>query len=218
MKVNQNITRNINNENGFALLGTLLILVLLIVIGLISSTNTNLELQIAGNDRIHKETFYQADRGTQIGIRLVEESVGTGQFTALDADNRLIDPDNPNNTILIDDPDATIWNNENPARNQTTVSDISRDISYFPDGYNPALPDPNVSPHTNIIADGVTSLIEGSGGQMSAGYEGVGKGSSGLGSQILYSIYSQHIGKVQSESIVKVEWRHVIGLELDSRY
>ncbi len=217
MAMDQRVRKCMNNENGYALLGTLLILVLLIVIGLVASTNTNLEIQIAGNDRIHKETFYQADGGAQIGIRMVEENLGSiGPFTALDADNILVDPDNPNNRILI--VDTTMWENEDPTRDETTISDAARDMAYFPGGYDPGLPDPDVNPHTNIIADGVTSLIEGTGGQMMAGYEGPGKGTAGLGSQILYSIYSQHMGRVQSESVVKVEWRHVIGLEVEGRY
>lgn len=208
-----------DNENGYALLATLLILVLLVIIGMSATTNTSLEIQIAGNDRIHKETFYQADGGTQIGIRLVEESIGNvGPFTALDADGILIDPDSPNNTILIVDP--TLVDNENLARNQNTISDTARDLAYFPDGYNSALTlsANNLNPHTNIIADGVTSTVAGAGLQMLAGYEGKGKGTAGGGGQILYSIYSQHMGRSQSESVVKVEWRHVIGLEIDGRY
>lgn len=202
-----------DNESGYVLLGALLILVLLIVIGLAATTNTSLEIQIAGNDRIHKETFYQADGGIQTAVRLVEESLGApGGFTSLYVNDVLKDPVNPNNTILI--VDKTLSENTNVARNQNSVSDAARDVAYFPNGYDPT----NATPHTNIIADGITSTIEGAGLQMLAGYEGKGKGTAGGGGKILYSIYSQHIGRVQSESVVKVEWRHVIGLEVDGRY
>ncbi len=208
-------TSIINNEGGYVLLGVLLVLVLVTIIGMAANTNTSLEIQIAGNDRIHKETFYQADGGTQIGIRLVEESLGTpGGFTALDVNNILKDPVDPNNTILI--VDTTLSENTNIARNQNSMSDAARDVAYFPDGYNPA--DPNAGTHTNIIVDGVTSIVAGAGLQMLAGYEGKGKGTAGGGGQILYSIYSQHMGRSQSESVVKVEWRHVIGLEVEGRY
>ena len=214
---NRIVQKVMNNEEGYVLLGVLLILVLVTIIGMAANTNTSLEIQISGNDRIHKETFYQADGGTQLAIRLVEESLGAmGDFTALDGDNILTDPDSPNNTILIVDPNVS--GNEDLTRDQTTISDAARDAAYFPGGYNTALPDPNIEPHTNIIADGVTSTVEGAGLQMLAGYEGKGKGTAGGGSQILYSIYSQHMGRVQSESVVKVEWRHVIGLEVEGRY
>lgn len=213
------IQKVVNNEGGYVLLGVLLILVLVTIIGMAANTNTSLEIQIAGNDRIHKETFYQADGGTQIGMRLVEESLGTpGGFTALDVNNILKDAVDPNNTILI--VDKTLSENTNIARNQNSMSDAARDVVYFPDGYNSALTlsANNLSPHTNIIVDGVTSIVAGAGLQMLAGYEGKGKGTAGGGGQILYSIYSQHMGRAQSESVVKVEWRHVIGLELEGRY
>ncbi len=188
-----------------------------------ATTDTTLEIQIAGNDRTHKETFYQADGGAHIAIRMVEESLGVAgpiAAAALTVDGLLIDPDTPNNTILI--VDNILWSNE-AARTENNVFDDmtpggGRDMAYFPDDYNPALPDPDILPHTNIIADGVTSTISGAGLQQLAGYEGKGKGTAGGGSQILYTIYSQHMGKNQSESVIAVQWRHVVGLELEGRY
>ena len=190
-----------------------MMLVLLMVIGISATTTTTLELDISGNDRVRKETFYQADGGTQLAARLVEESLGSpGGFTALNADSLLVDPVSPNNTILV--VDTTLSENADTTRNENSVSDAARDIAYFPAGYDAT----NATPHTNIIADGVTSTTEGSGLQMLAGYEGKGKGAAGGGGQILYSIYSQHMGRAQSESVVAVEWQHVIGLELEGRY
>jgi Tfp pilus assembly protein PilX len=214
--VSNNQMKCITNDDGYVLVGALLILLLLVLIGISATTSTTLELQIAGNDRIRKETFYRADGGTQLAARLVEENLGApGGFTALDANNVLQDPLTPNNTILISPP-FTFSENDDATRNETSVSDGVRDIAYFPDGYNPLLP--NAIPHTNIIMDGVTSTTAGSGLQMLSGYEGKGKGTAGGGGQILYTIYSQHMGRSQSESVVAVEWRHVIGLELEGRY
>lgn len=216
MKFHKRTSKVVANESGYIMIGALFILVLLMIVGMAATTDTGLEIQIAGNDRTHKETFYQADGGAHIGIRLVEESIGlTSPFTALTADSLLIDPDNPNNTILIID--DTLWNNS-AARDQTDVSDGGRDLAYFPGGYNTALANPDSEPHTNIIADGQTSTVSGAGLQQLAGYEGKGKGTAGGGGQILYTIYSQHMGESQSESVVAVQWRHVIGLELEGRY
>ncbi len=211
-----------DNEDGFVLVGALLILLLLVIIGVSATTNTSLELQIAGNERIYKETFYQADGGTQLAARLIEESLGSSAgFTALDANNVLTDPTNQNNTILIQD--TTIGTNI-AGRNQTNVSDAviagvpQRDFAFFPNGYNPALVNPNVDPHTNVIADGVTGPLPGSGMNAISGSLGAGGGAAGLGTQILFTIYSQHIGRSNSESVVKIEYRHVNGLELTGRY
>lgn len=207
------VFKGLNNEGGFVLVGALLILLLLVLIGISASTSTTLELQIAASDRTRKETFYQADAGTQLAIRLVEESLGTpGGFTAVNADGVLVDPFNsPNNTILIVDP--TLSENEGIP---VEPSDAARDAAYFPEGYDPA--SPNDDPHTNLTAAGVTEVTAGAGLQMVAGYEGKGKGTAGGGGNILYTIYSQHVGRAQSESVVQVEWRHIIGLELEGRY
>ncbi len=112
--------------------------------------------------------------------------------------------------------DTTLSENDDTTRNENNVSDAARDLAYFPNGYNPV--DPKAIPHTNIIADGLTTVVAGSGLQMLAGYEGKGKGTAGGGGQIIYNIYSQHIGRSNSESIVAIGWRHIIGLELEGRY
>lgn len=210
------VFKSLNNEGGFVLVGALLILLLLVLIGISASTSTTLELQIAASDRTRKETFYQADAGTQLAIRLVEESLGApGGFTAVNADGVLVDPFNsPNNTILIVDP--TLSQNEGGPGLPLEPTDAARDAAYFPEGYDPA--SPNTTPHTNLTAAGVTEVTEGAGLQMVAGYEGKGKGTAGGGGNILYTIYSQHVGRAESESVVQVEWRHIIGLELEGRY
>jgi Tfp pilus assembly protein PilX len=202
----------LNNEQGFVLITSLLMLVVLMIIGISATNTTIIELQISGNDRVYKEAFYQADGGVQLAARLVEENLGSpGGFTALDANSLLQDPVNPNDTILV--VDTTLSDNA-AGRDETNISDATRDIAYFPGGYDAT----NTDPHTNVILDGVTSTIAGSGLQMVAGYEGKGKGAAGGGTQILYTIYSQHIGRAQSESIVSAQWQHVVGLELEGRY
>jgi len=205
------LPKGMNEEGGFVLVGAMLILLLLMLIGISASNTTTMEIHIAASDRVRKEAFSQADGGAQLAIRLVEESLGTSSgFTAVDADGVLVDPFNPNNTVLL--VDLTMAEDEGvPA----LPSDVARDAAYFPEGYDPALPN---APHTNINVGGVTSATEGAGLQMVAGYEGKGKGTAGGGGNILYTIYSQHLGKAESESVVQVDWRHVIGLELEGRY
>lgn len=189
---------------------------LLMVIGISATTNTSLELQIAGNDRVHKETFYQADGGTQIAARILEESIGaSGPFsnTSLDANNLLQDPTDPNITILINDTDVAVNADD---RDETNLSDASRDIAFFPDGYNVA--SPNDAPHTNIIMGGNTSNTAGFGLQMMAGAAGLGRAAASGGTQILFTMYSQHIGRSNSESVIAVQYRHIVGQELIGRY
>jgi len=53
--------RHSNDESGFVLVTTLLILVSLTFVGIESTRNSLVELKISGNDRIAKELFYEAE-------------------------------------------------------------------------------------------------------------------------------------------------------------
>jgi len=134
------LPKGMSEEGGFVLVGAMLILLLLMLIGISASNTTTMEIHIAASDRVRKEAFSQADGGTQLAIRLVEESLATpGGFTAVDANGVLDDPFipniPPNNTVLM--VDLTLSEDEGvPA----LPSDAARDAAYFPEGYNPALP------------------------------------------------------------------------------
>ena len=52
---------NLNNEEGSAIVIALIILVLLTMIGIVSTDNTVIELQIVRNDAIYKQNFYRAE-------------------------------------------------------------------------------------------------------------------------------------------------------------
>ncbi len=45
---------------------------------------------------------------------------------------------------------------------------------------------------------------------MIAGYEGKGKGAAGGGAWVLYHIRSRHMGFDGSDSVVEVQWKHVM--------
>jgi hypothetical protein len=211
-------TLQVGNQSGFVLVGALLIMVLLLIVGISATTNTSLELQIAGNDRVHKETFYQADGGTQLAIRLVEESLDAfAGFTALTdvgAYQTLTDPTNPNSTIVVFDTTIAA-NDQYGIRDHDSVSDAARDIAYFPNGFSVA--DPNAIPHTNLIFDGVTAAIPGFNLAMLQG-AAPGSGAGGLGTKTTFNIYSQSLGSSSSESVIAVVWEHMNGLEISGRY
>lgn len=216
----KSLTNNLSNEQGFVLITSLLMLTILMIIGIAATNTTTIELQISGNDKAYKQTFYQADGSTEVAARLVEESLGTpGGFSKFNSTTKILDyPDssNPNKTILVYDP--TLSDNADTSRDENSVSDASRDLAFFPGGYDSSLADPEAMPHTNIIADGVTSNEAGSGLQMLAGYEGKGKGTAGGGGRIIYTIYAQQMNRSQVSTVMKPGWRHVIGQEMEGNY
>ena len=56
-----NITSRMKNEEGSVLVIALVMLVLLTLLGIYAATTTEIELQIAGNERIYKRNLYTAE-------------------------------------------------------------------------------------------------------------------------------------------------------------
>lgn len=209
-----------SRESGFVLVVTMFVLIVLTIIGLSATSTTQIELQIAGNDRIHKETFYQADGGAEAGVQLAEENVScpTG-FSAPGLSNT-----NPATFVSfqgVDVFDAMFAYDERfvdiagaPAALANYPEDTARSVRIPLDPANRN----DVDPHTNIAIWGETRLSAGSAIQMAAGYEGRGKSAGSSGAYIAYEIHSQHKGLLNSESIVRLEWRHLVGQEGDCNY
>ena len=84
----------------------------------------------------------------------------------------------------------------------TVVSDAIRAAVYYTDGGSV-----DTAPHTNLLFNGEVQYTPGSGLQMVSGYEGLGASSAAGGSEIQYTIYSQHQGNRQSEAVVTLGWK-----------
>jgi hypothetical protein len=201
--------------SGFILIVSLVVLMLLTIIGISATRFTSVELQIAGNDKVHKSTFYQADGGSEVGILMVEENVScpTG-FNAPVLSNN--DPGTFLNLQGVQVADSNFAYDEgfgdipgSPASIADLPSDTARSIRIPFDMASAT----DASPHTNIAIFGDTQLAAGSAIQMAAGYDGKGKGAGASGAFIAYDIHSQHLGVQSSETVLRVEWKHLIGQE-----
>ncbi|MBC8551150.1 MAG: hypothetical protein H8D23_16010 [Candidatus Brocadiales bacterium] len=62
------------NEDGFVLVVSLLVMLILIIIGIAATNTTITELQIAGNEKISQQTFYVAESAWQRGFQSIENS------------------------------------------------------------------------------------------------------------------------------------------------
>lgn len=65
------ITKTVNNEQGFVLVASLMMLMILLVIGIAATNTTTIELQISGNDKLAKQTFYQAEGVVAEAVRVI---------------------------------------------------------------------------------------------------------------------------------------------------
>ena len=66
------MNKTINNEEGFVLIASLMMLVVLMIIGIAATNTTIFELQISGNDKAQKMEFYVAESGWQIGANWLD--------------------------------------------------------------------------------------------------------------------------------------------------
>ena len=62
----------IHNEQGFALVAVLVSLILLIVVGITSMMSSSIDRDVAGSDKTHTDTFYDADSGLSIATEVLE--------------------------------------------------------------------------------------------------------------------------------------------------
>ena len=202
----------VNNEKGSLLVIAVVILMLLTLIGISITTTTSIELQIAGNDKLQKKAFYTADGATHVASELLEQNLGCmAGFTdsgggIIDISGNNPDPADSTDLATVRVTNLSFWENTNLV--DPDPSDTNRDL-FFP---ATAAADASI-PHTNLLMGGNTALSQGSAIQMSAGYEGKGKGVGAGGAYILYNMFSQHLGQVNSESVIQTSWRHVIGQE-----
>jgi len=190
----------INNEKGSLMVIAIIILMLLTLIGIAITTTASLEMQIASNDRLHKMAFYAADGGIDIGAELLEQNLGcSGGFAPTIGTDQT-------NVGSVRVTDLTLWANTDVDAVLPSNDDTVRDF-YFPQDYSGS------QPHTNLTVGGNTKFSSGNAIQMVSGYEGKGKGSGAGGAYIIYDMKSQHMGIAGSQSVIQVQWRHVIGNE-----
>lgn len=218
-----------NPEGGFVLVGALLIMLILVLIGISATTSTNLELQIAGVERAHTETFFQGEAGLETATLLLEENIACSGFT-LGSGDRLIGP------IRVFDTRRSFWENtprspnprwDEPAADWGLVlAFLDADPDDDTDPADPAqwadfvmadlFPGTAWNPRrgTSVMLGGETRLAEGGALQMAAGYVGVGKGvAAGGGAALVYDIYVQHRGARNTRKLTEIRWRHSIGQE-----
>lgn len=184
-----------NHQDGLVTVAALLFLIVLTIMGTSAISTSNMEVQIATNDEIHKMTFYAADGGADLGTELVELNVACPTGFASD------DLDIGEINIV----DSDFWLQQTGTKKP---SNTDRDVRIGNDTGN----------HTNLSIFGQTAFGIGGAIEMAAAYEGRGKAAASGGVTLNYEIYSQHQGFANSESIIALHWQHVVGSEGACQY
>lgn len=218
MKLNVFSQKPLNQSSGgYILVAALMILLVLTLIGIAGNRHTTTELQVAANDKVYRQSFYQADGGTEYAAELLEQNIacigfannGSAAKWLDDATGPLVIDDH----IAVENGSLNFWQNSmgtwlgntDPDKSEYPT-DTNRNI-FFPPDYSAG------EPHTNITIEGRSDLTAGSSIIMAAGYIGLGRSMSSGGVSLDYEIYAKHIGLDNSENVIRVEWRHVVGRE-----
>lgn len=211
----------LRNDNGSALVVTILIIAVTLVMGILATTSTMNELQIAGSDIQQKLAFYEADGATEYSAQLLEENIACSRFQE--------DPASVGQATIGDVrvEKLAFWVIERNGEGDTEETPDPRDDDeanvafFFPVG---AAAD---EPRTEVFLAGNTGYLKGSAMQLAAGYEGIGKGSAGSGVGITYDIIHRRkvmekqpdgTYKDKTAASVTIGWGHITGQEEDCKY
>ena len=210
------------NEGGFVLVLCLIMLVVLTLMGIVGTRTSTIELLISGNEKVRTQTFYQADGATQAGIELVELNVSCPLgFTGAGAGLNSSDPSTSFPIFGVDVFDSAFALDEgmDDIAHDAGITGVTVDLAEMPSLAARSLripgdrANPDAPPTTNLAIFGDTVLSTGSAIQLASGYEGKGKGAAGGGAFIAYQIHAQQRGLANAESIVRLDWQHMIGTE-----
>jgi hypothetical protein len=112
--------------------------------------------------------------------------------------------------VHIEEGSLGFWRNYS-SQSASMPSDTNRDM-YFPANYKDG------EPHTNIVIAGNTKMTTGAAIMMAAGYEGLAKGIGTGGATLGYDINVQRVGRDGTESLICVDYSHILGTEGDCHY
>ncbi|MEW6518817.1 MAG: PilX N-terminal domain-containing pilus assembly protein [Thermodesulfobacteriota bacterium] len=216
-------------EQGFVLIASLLILLILVIIGVAATTNTTIEVQIAGNEKVHKETFYNAEGSLSVGVEVLEQNLycPTG-FSATGVDDGGISVADLEGVVRVyerNGNELALYQNPSLAENVIeadinahALNDVSFTLPIDPALNLDDLDAAGTQRVSYIYIGGRTEMAAGGALQMAAGYEGKGKSAAGGGVLKLYEVTALHQGRVDSRSIIQLGWRFPVGWTGDCNY
>jgi hypothetical protein len=189
----KSLINHAKNEDGSVLIVALLILVLLTIIGISATTTTNIELQIAGNEKFHKIAFYHADSGVYTIPKLISACIDSG--AEINIGSGTTEP----NIEYTTGSSSTLFYRQ-IMDYDTYIDPSPKDIQFTLGGNNVQV---------DVRRDRAVNLAGGA-VEFAAGAEGIGAGSSG-GVAIYYEMDSFGDGPANSISNVSAFYRKVVG-------
>ena len=199
-----------SGEEGFILVFTLLLMVVLVILGVSAIDTSIFESTMSANDALHKRAFYQADGGTEAGIRLVYENTICAKTTSGFTGN--YGPGNAfsliGNTVVAEN----LTFSSTTTAPTTPLSNANRDVAFYPNAnlsVGPAHTTLDSGAHTNMRFRYRKIRTPGDPLAMISGYDGDFGSANAVNRE--YTIESQHQGLRNSESLITLTWQ--IGID-----
>ena len=203
----------LKNEEGFVLVAALMILVILVVVGITATNTSFLEMQIAANDRLYKQSFFQADGGTDVGVNLAYENAlclnskdGFSKTGTMTIGGNVVNVSKIAGVVVQEDP-IVKFALADPVRTPVLPPPANIDAFYYTEENVDYVTKNDNIPHTDMSFQGESDSAPGAFQSMVSGYLGMGYSSAGGGTDVLYTIHSRHMGPSNSQSTISLQWR-----------
>ncbi|MEA3477549.1 MAG: hypothetical protein U9R60_05180 [Bacteroidota bacterium] len=194
-----------SDESGFVLVASLLILMILVVIGFAATNTATIEIQIAGNEKVHKMAFYNGDSGIFTAPKVISQAIEDDADPAVAPDITLFGlpgvPPAPPPTYT---PDYTVGSGRFFGEIMGFVDDggiAGIDMQFALGGFNVDV---------DIDHAGTKPLPGGAGAEFASGSSGIGAGSTG-GYEIRYDLNSTGYGPANAQSQILARYRKIPG-------
>jgi len=194
------------NQSGSPMIIVVVILAVIAIGVTFTARNSTRDLTVAGMDSLHKLTINEADGATELASELLEQNLSCADGFSDGAVTNLATKQKIKVT------EKRFWQNNMNSAVTPELGDPDALDFYFPADTND---NPQI-PYTAVSLGGRTSFARGGAIQMSAGYEGKGKGSASGGGLMKFELMVLRKNVKDSEATCKMEWMHVIGSEYSS--
>lgn len=161
------------NERGSTLITTLILLMIVTLVGVIAVNTATVDIQIAGNAKRATGAFAGAEAGNNLAVPIIESTIVNGGVLTPSAPTGIItglDAANLGNEIMTTapfDPDTASGAPDVSITNLSGVN-VNVDIDYL---------------YSNAVTGGNEN--------MGMGYEGIGAGSAGGGTAVIYRLQGE---------------------------
>ena len=191
--------KTVHGQEGFVIVWSLLIIVVLTLLGTYGISTSIFESKMAANSALHKQAFYQADGGTEVGLDMLRQNINC--ISGFKATSFPADASGNGGIYLIPGKENFWVNNFIPAGiGAASDNDVLNERDFY---YPPTAG----QPHTNVRINGLTEKNLGSAQIGLGGYESLGTNIAQGGAGLVYQINAQYAGRRNTESAICTKYR-----------